>query len=134
MVNQGEKIMAEALVNKVAPQDLKLKLFQNNWTPADGNTESAVTEATFTGYTEISLSGANWVCTEGAPSQLTYPEQSFASSSDQTPQTIYGYYLVQATSGKLVCAWRFSDGPYTVSKNGDEIDITPKILVKKPGE
>ena len=35
LVNQGEIIMLEALVNKTAPQNLVLRLFQNNVTPAE---------------------------------------------------------------------------------------------------
>jgi hypothetical protein len=127
LVNQGETISLEALVNKTAPQTLVLKLFKSNTTPAEADTEGSYTEATFTGYGSISLTGANWVTTAGAPSDVTYPEQTFTSSANQSPELVYGYILVQTTSGKLVAAERFSNGPYTMQNNGDAIKVTPKI-------
>jgi hypothetical protein len=127
LVNQGETIMLEALVNKTAPQTLILKLFKNNYTPVEGDTEAAYTEADFTGYASVSLTPATWVTTAGAPSDVTYPEQTFTSSANQMLQNVYGYYLVQTTSGKLVAAERFSNGPFPIQNNGDAIKVTPKI-------
>ena len=37
---------------------------------------------------------------------------------------MYGYYLTQVTSGLLVWAETFTDGPYTITNNGDTIKIT----------
>jgi len=125
--NQGEQIALEALLNKTAPQDLKLKLFQNNVTPSETDTEATYTEATFTGYSAVTLTAANWTVTQGAPTQATYPQVTFTSTAGGQNQSIYGYYLVQATSGKLVWAERFSDGPYTIVNNGDSIKVTPVI-------
>lgn len=134
MVNQGEGLMLEMLVNKTAPQTLKLKLFKNDKTPADGDTEANYTEADFTGYAEVSLTGANWTITPGAPSEAAFAQQSFASTANQTLQNVYGYYVVQTTSGKLMWAERFTDGPYPIQNNGDTIKVTPKIQAKKQGE
>lgn len=127
LVNQGETIMLEALVNKTAPQTLVLKLFKNNYTPVETTTEADVTEADFTGYASVSLTPATWATTPGAPSDVTYPEQTFTSSANQAAQSIYGYYLVQTTSGKLVAAERFTNGPYSIQNLGDAIKVTPKI-------
>jgi len=125
--NQAEKILLEALVNKTAPQDLKLKLFQNNVTPSETDTEATYTEATFTGYSAVTLTASSWTVTEGAPTQASYPEVTFTSTAGGQNQSIYGYYLVQVTSGKLVWAERFTDGPYTIVNNGDSIKVTPVI-------
>jgi len=125
--NQAEKILLEALVNKTAPQDLKLKLFQNNVTPSETDTEATYTEATFTGYSAVTLTASSWTVTEGAPTQASYPQVTFTSTAGGQNQSIYGYYLVQVTSGKLVWAERFTDGPYTIVNNGDSIKVTPVI-------
>lgn len=53
MVNQGEGIALEALLNKTAPQDLVLKLFKNDYTPVEGSVETDFTVADFTGYTKV---------------------------------------------------------------------------------
>lgn len=121
----GENIALEAIVNKTAPQNLILKLFQSNTTPADTDTAVTYTEATFTGYAAITLAGASW----GAASagSIAFAQQTFTSTAAQTTQNIYGYYLVQATSGVLVYSERFADAPYGITNNGDNIKITPTI-------
>jgi hypothetical protein len=121
----GENIALEALVNKTAPQNLVLRLFSSNTTPADSDTAATYTEATFTGYSAITLTGASW----GAASNgtIAYAQQTFTSTADAQNQNIYGYYVTQTTSGVLVYAERFTDGPYNIANNGDNIKVTPNI-------
>lgn len=125
--NQGEEIALAALLNKTAPQELDLCLYQNDKTPAETDTESDYTEADFTGYSAIQLTAANWTITPGAPTEAAYAQQTFTSSAGEQNQDVYGYYLKQRTSGKLVYAERFSDGPYNIVNDGDAIKVTPKI-------
>jgi hypothetical protein len=125
--DQGEGIALEALVGKTAGQNLVLKLFKSNTTPAESDTEATYTVADFTGYADITLTAANWVLTPGAPSSLDYAEQTFTSTAGAQNQPVYGYYLVQAGSGKLVWVERFTNGPFTIIDNGDVIKVTPKI-------
>lgn len=130
----GEKIALEALVNKTAPQALRLKLYKNNYTPGEQDTAANYTVADFTGYSDADLTGATWnAATPGVegsppdPSYIDYPKQTFTSSAGSQNQPIYGYFIVQQTSGLLVWAERFPDGPYTIVNNGDKIEVTPKI-------
>ena len=125
--NQGEDLALQALVNKTAPQNLTYRLYKNNKTPAETDTEADYTQSTFTGYAAAALTGASWSTTPGAPTSATYAQQSFTSSADQAAELAYGYYVIQATSGKLVWAERFTNGPYTIANNGDVIKITPTI-------
>lgn len=125
--NDGEAIALEYLVNKDAPEDLVLRLFKNDITPGESDTAASYTEATFTGYAEKDLAGASWTTTKGAPSNVIFAKQTFASTADQTLENIYGYYYVRKTSLDLVAAERFSDAPFGIENNGDEIRITPKI-------
>ncbi len=125
--NQGEGLALEAILNKTAGQNLVLKLFKNNITPGETDTEGSYTEADFTGYSAPTLTGSSWTVTPGAPSSAAYAQQTFTSSADQASQSVYGYYLVQASSGKSIWAERFSDGPYAIANNGDAIKITPTI-------
>jgi len=128
--NQGEQITLEALVGKTAGQNLKLKLFKSNTTPAEADTEATYTEADFTGYAEITLTAANWTYTAGAPGHVDYAQQTFTSSAGSQSQSVYGYYLTQVTSAKLVWVERFSDGPYVIVNNGDAIKVTPVITLE----
>lgn len=127
--NQGETIALEALVGKTAGQNLILKLFKNDVTPGQSTTEAGLTEADFTGYSAITLTAANWTATPADPSHIDYAQQTFTSTAGSQNQAVYGYYLVQVTSGKLVWAERFSDGPYTIVNSGDNIKITPVITL-----
>lgn len=124
LVNQGESIMLEALVNKTAPQTLVLKLFKSDTTPSEAHTEANYTEADFTGYSAVTLTGASWSVSGTSPTQISYAEQTFTSSAGSQDQDVYGYYIVQSSSGKLVWAERFSNGPYNIANNGDQIKVT----------
>jgi hypothetical protein len=127
VVNQGEQIALEALLNKTAPQDLDLRLFQSDTTPSETHTEDDYTEADFTGYAAIQLTAASWSVTPGAPTEAVYAQQTFTSSAGSQDQDVYGYYVTQRSSGKMVYVERFSDGPYNIANNGDVIKVTPKI-------
>lgn len=127
MPNQGEVLALKALLNHTAPQDLDLCLFTNNATMANSNTESSFTEIandTY-GYALVELTAANWTVTGGSPTSASYAKQTFTFTGAQG--NVYGYMLLQRTSGKLVWAEKFSDGPYNVANNGDKIEVTPVI-------
>jgi hypothetical protein len=126
--NNGEGDALEYFVNKSAPQNLVLKLFKSNTTPAETDTAATYTVADFTGYSDITLTGASWGSpSEGAPSSIAYAQQTFTSSAGSQNQNVYGYYCVRATSGRIALAERFSDGPYNIANNGDNIKVTPTI-------
>lgn len=121
----GEDLALKNFLNKAAAQDQTLKLYTNNITPAEGDTAATYTEASGFGYAAKSVIGANWTFTPGAPSQAAYAAQTWTFNGNLG--NVYGYFVVQATSGTLMWAERFSDGPYNVANNGDQIIVTPKI-------
>ena len=125
--NNGEGDALAAIVAKSAAENLVLRLNQNNITPAETDTAATYTEATFTGYASITLTASSWTIVEGAPSEASYPQQSFTSSADQTSQNIYGYYFTRVTSGRIAWAERFPVGPYAIATNGANIKVTPKF-------
>jgi hypothetical protein len=119
----GENIVLEALVNKTAPQNLILRLYTSNTTPGEADTAGTYTEATGNGYSAITLTGASWGTASGG--SIAYAQQTFTFTGNLG--NVYGYYMTQATSGTLVFAERFTDGPYNIVNNGDQIKITPTI-------
>lgn len=128
--NQGEgNLLGRALGKEAQEANLVLKLFKSNTTPAETDTAATYTEADFTGYSSATLTNAGWTVSEGAPSNAEHAQQTFTSSADQTSQDVYGYYVVGGTSGEIYWAERFSDGPYAVANNGDNIKVTPKITL-----
>ncbi len=125
VVDQGENMILEMIVNKTAPQNLDLQLFSSNTTPSETDTESTYTESSFTGYAEIALTGASWA-TAASGSIATSAQQVFTASG--TPSgTVYGYMLKQATSARLIWVERDSGAPFTISASGDTVRVTPTI-------
>lgn len=128
-----EERIAKAVVNYAGGgTDLVLHLFMNNYTPVDGSILANFTEATFSGYAAITLTGSSWVITAGAPTLAAYALQNFLSDADQTVQYLYGYYLTRGTD--LVAGERFTDGPYAILGLTDYLTVTPKLYFKKAGE
>lgn len=124
--NTGENIALEALVNKNAPQDLVLKLFKSNTTPSETDTAATYTEADFSGYAAATLTGSSWG--SASSGTITYgSQQSFTHNGGVTSNSIYGYFVVQTTSGILVYAERDASAPFTLSNSGDNVKLTPTI-------
>lgn len=119
----GENKALEHLVNKTAPENLVLRLFTSNTTPAEGDTAGTYTEASGSGYSAIPLTGGSWGAASGG--SIAFAQQTFTFTG--ALGNVYGYYYTQATSGVLIAAERFTDGPYNVANNGDQIKITPTI-------
>ncbi len=119
-----------------------LGLFHSNITPAETDTATTYTaqEATFTGYARKTLTRSVGASTWNTPvaqapsgspawSSRTQVGHSQYGSTPQTwtcgatGDTVYGYFILGATSGKLICAEAFST-PRTLA-NGDTLSITP---------
>jgi len=121
----GENLALEMIVNKTAPQNLTLKLFKNNITPSDTDTAATYTEATFGGYSAISLTGGSW--NSASSGTITYGAQQTFTCNAVATDDIYGYYVVQTTSGILLYSERDSNAPLAIRNSGDAIKITPTI-------
>jgi hypothetical protein len=128
-VNVGVQEILRRALNYSATGDVKLHLFQSNTTPAETDTTATYTEATWTGYAAITLTGASWTVTNADPASASYAEQTFTSTAGSQSQANYGYYVTNSASTVLLWAERFSDGPYTIVNNGDVIKVTPVITL-----
>jgi hypothetical protein len=126
--NQGEQIMLDAATGKAAATAWTLRLFANNVTPANSDTEAQYTEAAGGGYAAIALTAANWVTTPGSPTSSAYPQQTFTFTGVLTTNpTIYGYYITRA-DGKLIYAERLA-AAFTPANNGDNVQVTPVVTI-----
>ena len=120
--NTGEVLALERFLKT---SDETLKLFTNNITPAETDTDATYTECSITGYSAKTLTAASWTVTGGAPSDGTYAEQTFTFTGG-FGATVYGYFVVDAGVGTLMWAERDSS-PYTPANNGDQIKLTPTL-------
>ena len=123
--NVGENKILEALTNKTAPENLVLRLYINNITPADTDTAATYTEAGFTGYSAATLTGASW--NAASAGSITYGSQQTFTASGASTDDVYGYFITQATSGVLMWSERAASAPIAVRVSGDAVRITPAI-------
>jgi hypothetical protein len=111
-----------------------LKLFTNDVTAGltqpqrDALDNTDFTEATFTGYADVTLSSASWTITSGNPTTASYATQTFARTSTGTAQTVYGYYVLRVSDSELMW-FEYFPGPVIVEFNGDQIQITPRLTM-----
>lgn len=128
LVDGGESLALQAFLNKAAQaQELKLRLFTNDKTPAEADVVGGYTEASGFGYAAKDLLGANWSISGTAPTEASYAEQVWTFTG--ALGNVYGYYVTRATGGELLWAERFTDGPYNIVNNGDQIKVTPKFTM-----
>lgn len=123
--NEGAQEALRRWLNYSATGDVKLHLFKSNTTPGETDTVATYTEATFTGYAAVTLTGASWTVTNADPASASYAKQTFTSSAGSQNENVYGYYVTNSGGTILMWAERFSDGPYNVVNNGDKIEVTP---------
>jgi hypothetical protein len=123
----GEERCLKAILNHTAPQDLVICLYISNSTPTESDVTGTYTEASSFGYVNKTLTGASWSVTPGAPTVATYAQQSWVFTGNLG--LVYGYFVKQLSSGILMWSERFTDGPYNVVNNGDEIRVSPRIEI-----
>jgi len=129
--NASETIMLQYITNNDAPENISILLYSNNVIPDESSTEATFTEVTNgLGYTTggISFTPASWSITTGNPSQAEYLEVTWTFTG--VKGNIYGYYVTRDTGGELLWAERFSNGPYDIQTNGDEIKVVPRLTLE----
>ena len=116
----GKQKALEYFVGKDSTtESLILKLFSNDLTPDTDDVLDLYTEVSGNGYASKGLSISSWSIDGGS---AVYPKQTWTFTG--AAGSIYGYYVVNATSSDLLLAERFSDGPYTIGASGDTVSVT----------
>ena len=128
----AEKTTLDFMLGAAVPGNQLLKLYVNNYTLADTTTESLLTEMSTLGYAAKTLTKTSWVTTAGAtsaPATSVYAQQTWTFTAG-TAVTVYGYYVVDATTGLLLWAEAFTAAK-VVQNTGDTILITPSITLSR---
>lgn len=128
--NGGELKMLDLLLDNghTSAENLTLKLYKTNVTPTATSTAGSFTEADFTGYSSVTLTSTSWGAstTVGGAASSTYGSAQVFTSSGSA-QTIYGYFIVGASSNALYWAELFSSS--VTLNSGDSLSITPVITL-----
>lgn len=117
-----DKMLKDALSSD---EDYTLKLYKTDVTPAESDTASSYTVADFTNYVNKTLTRAGWAgaSTAGGTTSSSYAQQSWTCGA--SGNTIYGYYVIGATSTVLLWAEKFATA--RVLASGDTLNLTPKM-------
>ncbi len=128
--NSGELLAVQWMLKTTStPENLTLKLFKNDYTPTATSTAGDFTEADFTSYAAKTLSRGTWQSpsTVSGKASIAYDTAPQTWTCGTTGNTIYGYYVVGATSGTLIYAERFSaNRPLS---NGDSLNVQPVLTL-----
>lgn len=120
------------MLGSATPGNQILKLYTNNIAPADTDIAATYTEMATLGYAAKTLTKGSWVTTPGAtglPGSSAYAQQTWTFSAG-TAVTVYGYYVVDTTTGLLLWSEAFAT-PKVVQNAGDQILITPVITLSR---
>lgn len=109
--------------------DWELILFVNDITP-DQDTEYAdLTEATFTGYSSVTVTRGDWTAAEIADDVAvsTWGTSATTWTNTGSEQTVYGYAMVTATSPVIRLIERFAS-PVVLATNGI-LGLLPRVTL-----
>lgn len=114
----------------------ELGLYTNDLALSKGFDPSLLTEATFSGYTRLTLILGNWttppvIDSDGNASSY-YPQQTFTKSGVTGNATIFGYFFGRISTHEILFAQRFDDGPFAMTADGSFIRVTPRYAVGTP--
>lgn len=110
-------------------EDFILKLYKNNYTPIAATTSADFTQADFTNYVVKTLARATWraAVTVSNKAESSYGTAPLSWTCGATGNTIYGYYVIGATSN-VVC-WAEKFGTSRVLAEDDVLNLTPKFTL-----
>jgi hypothetical protein len=126
--DEGERRLLEIIVGKstLAAGELILHLYVNQVDLSNESfTVSSFTEASASGYSAITLEGANWTAdTQAGVSAIVY--DSNVTFTFNVGQDVYGYYVTN-NSNQILWAEEFPGAPFALPSTGGEISIRPQV-------
>jgi hypothetical protein len=123
--NTAEIFILGYVLNKQTPEDVDIRLFVNDYIPTEADTVANYIEAVGGGYAKIDLVPSSWSILPGNPTVAQHAQVSWTFTGPVGP--VYGYYITRRTSNDLVWAERFTNGPYNIQNNNDQIRVTPRL-------
>lgn len=119
-----------------APDQSTLRLYQNDYTPNLGTVIGDLTEATFTGYAAVDVAEFSSTRLRSDVAGNAYyvdpAVATFLQTGTTITNTVYGYYLTDATGADLLAVGRFSS-PVLFDHTGKALDIEIGLRLPVPG-
>jgi hypothetical protein len=126
---------AQAYVTSILSGGVSLHLFKTNVTPTPESTIATFTEADFTGYSSVAMTGYNpayWQ-TQGAAIAFAIPPAIFQPASPFTiTNTIYGYYVVLTGTPDVLIGAELLSSPVPMADITDQLIVASLVGVADP--
>lgn len=106
----------------------KCHLYVNNVSPAHSDLLTAYTEASFTGYAVGTCTGWQTSHITGDFHASTAAAPINFTNSTGSAQLIYGYYITDSSSSKLLLAERFAGAPLSLPAF-NQLQVTPNMTL-----
>jgi len=130
--NQGELKLLNAIKSGAA---YNIVLFQNDLTPSATTVYADMTLATFSGYSQGTITWGTPTTDGGGKGSMTATAVTFTHNGGGTSNNIYGYAIVSqdiSMAWHLIMIERLSSPPKSMANNGDSITITPTFKGYNP--
>jgi len=122
----GEIQVLTMALQKATVEAQTLKLYVNDKTPAEGDTAASYTEMSTHGYAAKTLNRADWTVSSAAGiTTASQPQQTWTFTA-AAAVTVYGYFIIEATSGVILWSERF-EASQVIENDGDQIKVTAKF-------
>lgn len=132
MVIPNEGLLKLAVQNWGVPgaaqEDFVVDLYSNNYTPVAGSSASNFTIATFTGYAQVAVARSTFGSPSivGSTGNVTSSVSPTFTCTGGSSQTVYGWVMRGASSGKVYAAQLFTTAFTVVA--GSNVQLTPFTL------
>lgn len=121
--NGGKVRLLQQLVSYL--NGLTLRLFQNNHTPAIGDTAASYTEATFTGYSSQAITSFGTAYQNASNlGETDAAAMTFSMTGTTVTNNIYGYYVTDS-GGNLIFAELNPNGVFAMNQTGLTYTVQP---------
>lgn len=125
LVDEGENRILDILFGATAVDGtLYLGLYTDETEPAETAGLADLTEVSGDDYARKSLSRGSWDVTADLAS---YAQQTFEAGGEWGDVTGYFIGTSSDNTGKLLFVEHFTNGPYPIYNDGDQIKVTPKV-------
>lgn len=124
--NSAELELLELMLGSYSSSNqLKCKLYKNDYTPIATSVVGDFTEATFTGYASVTIDESLWsYATVDGKAVATYDSSPMEWTVTGSPHTVYGYYVTSNDGTVLYFAEKFSTALSLAT------DDTPQLQLK----
>lgn len=124
--NEGKLDWTEIIISALATDDptLRVRLYTVDITLDDATVLADFTEATFTGYSEYPIDNSLWTNSTliSNVAYLEYTPAPVFTCTGGAAQTVYGWYLVDGTTGHVLACAKFASARVMASGSTETLD------------